>query len=163
MRRKGMKRGQRRLGQGQRRLGQGQKRLGGSRGSGRNRPAVMPGGISMPGGFGGLTPRPSPRPAGTPRPRPAVMPQGPRPAVQRPRPAVMPGGMNMPGAFGGPTPRPSPMPMRPTPRPAVPMRPQAGMGSKGGGRSPMGIGRMSANAMKMLKGGALAKKKANKK
>lgn len=138
----------------QRRLGQGQRRLGGSRGSGRNRPAVMPGGISMPGGFGGLTPRPSPRPAGMPRPRPAV---------QRPRPAVMPGGMNMPGAFGGPTPRPSPMPMRPTPRPAVPMRPQAGMSSKGGGRSPMGIGRMSANAMKMLRGGALAKKKANKK
>jgi len=43
------------------------------------------------------------------------------------------------------------------------MRPQAGMSSKGGGRSPMGIGRMSANAMKMLRGGALAKKKANKK
>ena len=154
MRRKGMKRGQRRLGQGQRRLG-------GSRGSGRNKPAVMPGfganlgGISRPGGFGGLTPRPSPRPRPAvmpqrPRPRPAVMPQRPRP-----RPAVMPGGMNMPGGFGGPTPRPSPMPMRPTPRPAVPMRPQAG-------QSPMGIGRMSANAMKMLKGGALAKKKAYK-
>ena len=85
------------------------------------------------------------------RPRPAVMPR-PRPAVMsRPRPAVMP------------RPRPRPMPMRPTPRPAVPMRPQAGMSSKGGGRSPMGIGRMSANAMKMLKGGALAKKKAYKK
>ena len=99
------------------------------------------------------------------RPRPAGMSRRPMPPSQRIRPAVMPQ-RPRPMPAGMSRPRPAvmrPMPMRPTPRPAVPMRPQAGMSSKGGGRSPMGIGRMSANAMKMLKGGALAKKKAYKK